>query len=254
MKMPALFDLTGRVAVVHGAQAIRMQLGGSASLVDPFPGKPKRMHWRTYQKLYAKAMVRRRSIPGKYGRLVEQNCRPLRSLRGIQVVTGRVENAPLIGFVSHFGRVRGMLSHKRIVRSFVSPATPEVSAPPSRSVCASDLHSAGSCPCRLQVGATCSRSVRQIAHSQCGRARGDTIRVTRSGLLCRPRTPHGQSPPPQISPISSRVHDRQWCFRSWWIHGWARAGYWWWNDLCQFRIFDLGRDAWQRLARVFCGR
>ena len=43
---------------------------------------------------------------------------------------------------------------------------------------------------------------------------------------------------------NSRVHDRQWCFRSWWIHGWARAGYWRWNDLCQFRICDLGRDAW----------
>jgi hypothetical protein len=42
---------------LHRAQEIRMKLGRSASLVDPFPAKPKRMHWRTYQRLYAKAMA-----------------------------------------------------------------------------------------------------------------------------------------------------------------------------------------------------
>ena len=30
------------------ARAIRMKLGGSLSLADPFPEKPNGMHWRTY--------------------------------------------------------------------------------------------------------------------------------------------------------------------------------------------------------------
>jgi hypothetical protein len=34
------------------AQDIRRNLGGSASLVDPFPDKPKGMHWTTYWRLH----------------------------------------------------------------------------------------------------------------------------------------------------------------------------------------------------------
>ena len=33
------------------AQAIRMKLGGSGSMADEFPEKPKGMHWRTYSRL-----------------------------------------------------------------------------------------------------------------------------------------------------------------------------------------------------------
>jgi hypothetical protein len=36
-------------------QAIRMKLGGSPSLVEDFPEKPKGMHWRTYDRLRQKA-------------------------------------------------------------------------------------------------------------------------------------------------------------------------------------------------------
>ena len=37
------------------AQEIRQQLGGSKSLFQSFPDKPKGMHWKTYQKLYQQA-------------------------------------------------------------------------------------------------------------------------------------------------------------------------------------------------------
>lgn len=33
------------------AQKLRMRLGGSANMTLPFPGRPKGMHWRTYQRL-----------------------------------------------------------------------------------------------------------------------------------------------------------------------------------------------------------
>ena len=38
------------------AQKIRMNLGGSGATVDPFPDKPKGMHWRTYRRLRRKAI------------------------------------------------------------------------------------------------------------------------------------------------------------------------------------------------------
>ena len=36
-------------------QRIRMDLGGSASLFEPFPDKPKGMHWRTYLRHFKEA-------------------------------------------------------------------------------------------------------------------------------------------------------------------------------------------------------
>jgi hypothetical protein len=37
------------------AQEIRMKLGGSGSMADMFPWKPKGMHWRTYERLVDEA-------------------------------------------------------------------------------------------------------------------------------------------------------------------------------------------------------
>jgi hypothetical protein len=34
---------------LHKAQSIRERLGGSANMMEPFPEKPKGMHWKTYE-------------------------------------------------------------------------------------------------------------------------------------------------------------------------------------------------------------
>jgi hypothetical protein len=43
---------------------IRIQLGGSGILADPFPAKPKGMHRRTYQRLFGKSMALEQAFLG----------------------------------------------------------------------------------------------------------------------------------------------------------------------------------------------
>jgi hypothetical protein len=44
----------GIYRALHRAQYIRRQLGGSANMTQPFPEKPKGMHWSTYEPLFWK--------------------------------------------------------------------------------------------------------------------------------------------------------------------------------------------------------
>jgi hypothetical protein len=51
------------------AQKIRMRVDGSVDLLEPFPQKPSRMHWRTYKQLYRTYQkARDRCIQGMLGR------------------------------------------------------------------------------------------------------------------------------------------------------------------------------------------
>ncbi|MBA2713411.1 MAG: hypothetical protein H0U55_07655 [Rubrobacteraceae bacterium] len=42
----------GMYRALHKAQAIRERLGGTANMMEPFPEKPKGMHWKTYEGLW----------------------------------------------------------------------------------------------------------------------------------------------------------------------------------------------------------
>ena len=49
---------------IRRARKIRMKLGGTISILDAFPGKPRRMHWRTYTRLFREYEVAKaRSAP-----------------------------------------------------------------------------------------------------------------------------------------------------------------------------------------------
>jgi hypothetical protein len=50
-------QLCTRDRLISSARKIRMQLGGGPSLFDPFPDKPRGMHWSTYERLRAQAQA-----------------------------------------------------------------------------------------------------------------------------------------------------------------------------------------------------
>ena len=45
---------TGRTGALHKCQRIRQKLGGTANMTEPFPGRPKGMHFKTYLRLLEK--------------------------------------------------------------------------------------------------------------------------------------------------------------------------------------------------------
>jgi hypothetical protein len=51
-----------RLRGVARAQKVRMRLGGTGNLTEPFPTKPPGMHWKTYQRLKAKALAREEGL------------------------------------------------------------------------------------------------------------------------------------------------------------------------------------------------
>ena len=59
---------------LHRAISARLKLGGSAILAEPLPGKPKGMHWRTYDRLYARAAEREAAVFGGLARSFLINC------------------------------------------------------------------------------------------------------------------------------------------------------------------------------------
>jgi hypothetical protein len=50
-------QLSPRDRSISRARTIRMRLGGSPSLIDPFPDKPRGMHRRTYERLRVRAQA-----------------------------------------------------------------------------------------------------------------------------------------------------------------------------------------------------
>jgi len=54
-------------------QGIRIKLGGSGSLAESFPQKPKGMHWKTYQKLHMQSM----RSEGSYMQKMDQHFKQL---------------------------------------------------------------------------------------------------------------------------------------------------------------------------------
>ncbi len=43
--------------LMRRARTIRCRLGGGANLLEPFPVKPKNMHWKTYEELRREAEI-----------------------------------------------------------------------------------------------------------------------------------------------------------------------------------------------------
>jgi hypothetical protein len=61
------------------SQKIRKQLGGSPSLLSPFPDKPKGMHWRTYRRLRERAQAAQDFSNALTMRWLERLKRPLKN-------------------------------------------------------------------------------------------------------------------------------------------------------------------------------
>ncbi len=68
---------TGRIGALHKCQRIRQKLGGTANMTEPFPDKPKGMHFKTYVRLL-----------GEYEKAHEEYTRAV--IEDLERLTGRV--------------------------------------------------------------------------------------------------------------------------------------------------------------------
>ena len=68
---------TGRIGALHKCQRIRQKLGGTANMTEPFPDKPKGMHFKTYVRLL-----------GEYEKAHEEYTRAM--IEDLERLTGRV--------------------------------------------------------------------------------------------------------------------------------------------------------------------
>ena len=60
-----------RDRALRQAQKIRERLGGKVNVLDyPFPDKPRRMHWRTYQRLRKRGRAAEKLVNAEYMRLL----------------------------------------------------------------------------------------------------------------------------------------------------------------------------------------
>lgn len=58
--------------ILMRAQRLRVRLGGSPRICDPFPPKPKGMHWRTYQRLHQLARDAEEALERKTAEIMRQ--------------------------------------------------------------------------------------------------------------------------------------------------------------------------------------
>jgi hypothetical protein len=58
--------------LISQAAKLRMKLGGSGSMEEPFPRKPKGMHWTTYWRLEGKDVIARQEFAAVLDRLLRQ--------------------------------------------------------------------------------------------------------------------------------------------------------------------------------------
>jgi hypothetical protein len=61
-----------RRRALNSAQRIRIKLGGTGLMLEPFPSKPKYLHWKTYHRLRAKAELQEAEFTSLLGDLLDR--------------------------------------------------------------------------------------------------------------------------------------------------------------------------------------
>ena len=78
-----------RARAISKAQRIRVLLGGSASLYEQFPGKPRGMWWRTYRKLRKQSLQAEGKYSALSGPILEQTALRIERIEKREGIVGR---------------------------------------------------------------------------------------------------------------------------------------------------------------------